>query len=335
MPAMTNVNTPRIMSLKVSEVTLLNPLIRVFHLRSQDSRYLPGFSPGAHIKVQVHLPDGRVDWRHYSLIQLDTAHQVEDGVPEYLIAVRREDGGRGGSLWLHDKVKSGDVLQVEEPRNDFPMHASEGKVVLLAGGIGVTPLLSMATYCRAIGQPVRMHYAGRSRETMAFIPDIQSLLQNDLHLHIDQEAGTTLDVVKVFDECGNDDHLYVCGPAVLLDAVLAQANARNWSVSRLHFELFAPKQTASSNKLFEVVLSSSGRRLTIKPEQSILDVLIDSGCDPMFDCKRGECGVCAVGVISGEIDHRDYVLTQREKDAGNVIHTCVSRCTSSTLVLDL
>lgn len=332
---MTATQLNKTLALEVVDVKLLNPLIRAYHLRSPVAELLPGYEAGAHIKLEVELADGAKDWRHYSLVNLDATHRTDGTVPEYLVAVRREDIGRGGSKWLHENVKIGTILNAEVPRNDFPMHESTGKVVLLAGGIGVTPLISMAANCRAKGHPVLMIYAGRSRSGMAFIEQIRSMLGDDLHLHVDDERGGPVDIKAVLDQCNVHDSLHVCGPTVLLDAVLAEAKKRGWEQSRVHFELFAPPQQSSSNKEFEIVLSSSSRRLTVRPHESILDVLIAAGYDPMFDCKRGECGVCAVGVISGEIDHRDYVLTQGERDAGNVIHTCVSRCAGSTLVLDL
>ena len=135
--------------------------------------------------------------------------------------------------------------------------------------------------------------------------------------------------------CDPADQLYVCGPKPMLDAVLAQTQARGWNSDRVHFELFTAPVVEEGDHAFEVELAMSGQRFTVPADQSILDCLIEHGCDPMFDCKRGECGVCAVPVIDGEIDHRDYVLTAREKAAGNVIQICISRAKGQRLVLDL
>lgn len=322
------------LQLKVQQAQMLNPLIRQLRLSAPDGGTLPGFSAGAHIKVRVQLPDGRSDERHYSLIALDARDSVSP--TEYCIAVRREDAGRGGSRWMHEAVQAGDVLQVASPRNDFALQAPEnGCTVLVAGGIGVTPLMSMAAQCREEGRPVRMHYAGRSRALMAYLPDLSALLGEDLLVHVDEEAGTPLDVAALMARCGDSDRLHVCGPQVMLDAILAEAGRRGWAPDRVRFELFAAPQVQEGDAAFEVVLASSGQRLTVGPAQTLLEVLEEAGCDPMFDCRRGECGVCAVPVISGEIDHRDHVLTPREKEAGNVIQTCVSRCKGTTLVLDL
>lgn len=321
--------------LRVEEARLLNPLIRLLRLRSADGAALPAYSAGAHIKVHVSLPDGQQDGRQYSLINLGLAKDANQAPTDYLIAVRLERDGRGGSRWMHEKLQVGDTVAVEAPRNDFALHAAQGTTVLVAGGIGVTPLISMAAQCKAEGRAVRMHYAGRRRDLMAFLPELQALLQENLVLHVDEEAGSPLDIAGLLDRCTSSDRLHVCGPKVMLDAVLAQAHSRGWAPERVRFELFAAPEVQAGDQAFEIVVSSSGRSLTVAPHQSILDVLIEAGLDPVFDCKRGECGVCAVGVISGDIDHRDYVLTQREKEAANVIQTCVSRCRGPRLVLDL
>jgi ferredoxin-NADP reductase len=321
--------------LQAKETRLLNPLIRLLRLGALDGSVLPGYEAGAHIKVQVMLPDGHLDWRQYSLINFDTYSGSTSAPTEYLIAVRREDAGRGGSRWMHEQVRVGTTITVEPPRNDFALSPLDGCTVLVAGGIGVTPLISMATQCRAEGAPVQLHYAGRSRALMAFLPELQALLGSDLQVHVDDERGAPLNIAALFDACSPGDRLYVCGPKVMLDAVLTQAHARGWPPERVHFELFSAPAPVLGDHAFELVLEQSGQTLTVPADKSILDVLIEAGCDPMFDCKRGECGVCAIAVLSGEPDHRDYVLSDSEKRAGNVIQTCISRCKGQRLVLDL
>ena len=326
------------LNLRVTEVSALNPLIRMFRLRADDGRVLPGYAAGAHLRVMVDLPGGASDWRHYSLINLDPARSATAAPTEYVIAVRIDSEGRGGSRYMHERVKAGTRLVVEAPKNDFALHdRGDDSVgtVLLAGGIGVTPLVSMAAQRRAEGAPVRMHYAGRSRALMAFLPELQTLLGDALRVHADDEAGAPLNVASVLDACGPQERLYVCGPKVLLDAVLAQTQARGWPHERVHFELFTAAAAESGDRAFEVVLSQSGQHFTVPADQTILDCLIEHGCDPMYDCKRGECGVCGTPVLEGEIDHRDYVLSERERAAGNVIQICISRAKGERLVLDL
>jgi len=327
-----------LLNLRVADVQALNPLIRLFRLRADDGRALPGYTAGAHLRVMVDLPGGASDWRHYSLINLAAKLSATDAPTDYLIAVRIEPDGRGGSRYMHERVKTGSRLMVEAPKNDFPLHDSRDSAdgtVLLAGGIGVTPLVSMAAQRRAEGAALRMHYAGRSRALMAFLPELQVLLGDALIVHADAEAGAPLNVAAVLDSCGPHDRLYVCGPKVMLDAVLAQTLARGWPHGRVHFELFTTASAESGDQAFEVVLSQSGQSFTVPADQTILDCLIEHGCDPMYDCKRGECGVCGTPVIAGEIDHRDHVLTARERAAGNVIQICISRAKGPRLVLDL
>lgn len=319
----------------VAETEALNPLIRRFTLRRADGAALPGFTAGAHVRVRVTLPGGSTDWRHYSLVNL-TADALATQAPQsYVIAVRREDEGRGGSRFMHQALAAGATLAIEPPKNDFPLAEHEGTAVLVAGGIGVTPLASMAAHCKAAGRPVRMVYAGRTRELLAFLPELQALLGDALTVHADAEAGGPLNVKALLDGCAPSDRLYVCGPKVLLDAVLADANARGWPRERVHFELFTEPVVEEGDRPFEVVLEQSGQSYTVPAGQTLLDCLIEHGCDPLFDCKRGECGVCAVPVLDGEIDHRDYVLTERERAAGNVIQICISRAKGPRLVLDL
>ena len=323
------------LQLRVVEARALNPLLRMLRLQADDGGALPGYAAGAHIRVQVTLPDGTQDWRHYSLINFATERNATHVPREYRIAVRKEADGRGGSRFMHERVKEGELLTIETPKNDFPLHTGPGGTVLLAGGIGVTPLASMATRRRAEGLPVRMHYAGRSRDLMAFLPELQALLGDDLRVHADAERGGPFDIGALLDDCPAGDRLYVCGPKVMLDAVLAQTQARGWEHDRVHFELFTTPVVEEGDHAFEVELAQSGQRFTVPANQSILDCLIEHGCDPMFDCKRGECGVCATPVLEGDIDHRDYVLSAREKAEGNVMQICISRIKGQRLVLDI
>jgi ferredoxin-NADP reductase len=326
---------PAILELRVADARELNPLIRLIRLHADDGAVLPGYSAGAHLRVSVTLPDGSTDWRHYSLINLSARPDAFAAPTEYTIAVRREDEGRGGSRFMHRQVQAGQVLTIEAPKNEFPLREGPGCAVLVAGGIGVTPLVSMATQRIAQGAPVRMHYAGRSRELMAYLPELQQLLGDALRVHVDAEAGAPLDVENLLDACSVDDQLYVCGPKPMLDTLLARTRARGWTRERVHFEVFTAPTVDAGDHAFEVVLAQTGRSLTVPADQSVLDCLIAAGCDPMFDCKRGECGVCATPVIEGEIDHRDYVLSEREKREGTVMQICVSRCKGRRLVLDL
>lgn len=322
------------LNLIVDHVGMLNPLVRHVRLRASDGRSLPGFTAGAHIMVQV-VANGVTDWRNYSLINFTADRAATDAPKAYDIAVRIEPDGRGGSRFMHETVQAGDHVTVQEPKNDFPLQRQPARAVLVAGGIGITPLASMAAQCRAEGASVRLHYAGRSRKLMAFLPELQALLGDDLVLHTDDEAGCPLDIDALLDACAPSDHLYVCGPRPLLDRVLERTQSRGWTRERVHFELFSTEVVQTGDQAFEVVLAQSGQTLTVPADKSILDVLIDADLDPIYDCKRGECGVCTVAVIEGEVDHRDYFLSDKEKAGGKMMQVCVSRCRGSRLVLDL
>ncbi|HEU0204408.1 MAG TPA: PDR/VanB family oxidoreductase [Burkholderiaceae bacterium] len=327
--------TPQTLSLQVADARALNPLIRQLRLVAPDSAPLPGFTAGAHLRVQVTLPDGATDWRHYSLINFAADPHAIGAPREYVIAVRREDDGRGGSRFMHERVQVGDTLTIEVPKNEFPLRALDSRAVLIAGGIGITPITSMAAQRKAEGRPVRLHYAGRSRSVMAFVPELQQLLGDDLALHADDEAGAPLDIDAVLDGCAADDQLYICGPKVMLDTVLAKTQARGWTHERVHFELFTTPVVAAGDQPIDVVLAQSGKTVTVPANQTILDCLIEHGCDPLFDCKRGECGVCSTAVIEGDIDHRDYFLSDAEKKSNKVMQICVSRARGARLVLDI
>jgi vanillate O-demethylase ferredoxin subunit len=324
---------PERIKVQVAEVQALTPLVRRLVLQAADGKPLPGFTAGAHVRVEVALAQGRTDWRHYSLVR----HAgVDAALPPatYELAVRREEEGRGGSAFMH-ALQPGDHLSIEPPKNDFPLSPQARRVLLVAGGIGVTPLLSMATELRAAGRDVRMVYAGRSRGQLAYLPQLEALLGDALAVHADDEAGRPLDVAALLAGCAGDEQVYVCGPKPLLDAVLALAASLGWPKDRVRFELFGAAPAAGGDAAFEVVLSQSGASYQVPAGQSILDCLIEQGCDPLYDCQRGECGVCAVPVLEGEVDHRDYVLSESEKAAGKVIHICVSRARGPRLVLDL
>lgn len=326
---------PTSLKLRVVEARQLNLLIRLFRLQAESPAVLPGFTAGAHIRVNVSLPDGARDWRHYSLINLLADPAATRAPTEYVIAVRLDTEGRGGSRHMHQQVAVGDLLQAEPPKNDFPLQADAAGAVLIAGGIGVTPLISMAAQRRAESLPVRMHYAGRSRDVMAFLPELQALLGEDLRVHADAEGGGPLDIPAILDACPAGDRIYVCGPKPMLDAVLAQTQARGWSHDRVHFELFTTPVVEAGDHAFEVELAQTGKCFTVPADQSILDCLIEHGCDPMFDCKRGECGVCVTPVLAGEVDHRDYVLSASEKAEGKLMQICISRTKGQKLVLDI
>lgn len=318
----------------VREVRQESPLIRSIRMVLASGEPLPAFGPGAHVKVQV---PGLDEPRCYSLVQTDPHAGAFAAPAEYRLGVRLDDAGGGGSRYMH-ALKVGDTLEAVGPKNDFVLHeapADEPASILIAGGIGITPLASMSAALTAAGRAFAFHYCGRSREQLAFRHELAALAGDALHEHPDDDASCAFDLNAILDAASPHQHLYVCGPKGLIDAVIAAAHARHWPDAHVHFELFSAPAPLAGDQPFEVELRDSGMVLTVPADRTIVDVMEDAGCDPMVDCKRGECGVCQADVIEGIPDHRDYYLSDTEKASGKVIQICISRAKSARLVLAL
>ncbi|MEX3928505.1 2Fe-2S iron-sulfur cluster-binding protein [Paraburkholderia sp. BR10936] len=317
--------------LVVDEVIPLTGTITEFRLRDPAGRALPGYTAGAHLRVRV-APGGTADWRHYSLINGTVGATLAPEV--YRIAVRREDNGLGGSRWMHTMLKPGSRLLTSQPRNAFVLDLDAEDAVLIAGGIGVTPIVSMAAALAGAGRRYRVHYSARDTRQLAFAQELRGIAGAHLSLYADEGVLPVLDIAALLQGLRPGQPLYVCGPAGMIDAVLAQAYARGWAREDIHFERFAAPPAAASDTGFEVELRQSGRTLTVAAGESILDAMLEAGLDPLYDCKRGECGLCRTTVLEGALDHRDYCLSESERQAGNVMQICVSRAGCGRLVLD-
>lgn len=326
--------TESTLELVVEEARPLTDTITEFCLRHPAGNTLPAFEAGAHLRVQVVAPGGAVAWRHYSLVNADAGPAATAAPAAYRIAVRRDDGGQGGSLWMHAQVKAGSRLITSAPVNAFPLDVTADDAVLIAGGIGVTPIVSMAAALTAAGRCYSLHYGARHPDQLAFADQLRALAGPGLTLYADQGPLPRLDLAALFASLTPAQPVYVCGPAGMIDAVLALASQRGWARHAIHFERFAAPPAAASDSSFEVELRQSGRVLTVQAGQSILDAMLAAGLDPLYDCRRGECGVCQATVIAGEIDHRDYCLSESERRQGNVMQICVSRASCGRLVLD-
>jgi vanillate O-demethylase ferredoxin subunit len=314
------------LELVVAAVTPLTPAIKSFVLRRAQGGALPPFAPGAHLGVQVVQPNGRVGQRAYSLA---APHAGGDG---YEIAVLCEPQGSGGSVWMHGLVE-GSVLATHPPRNDFVLHKGSARPLLVAGGIGITPLLCMARSLAAEGRPFDFYYATRSEEATAYLHEVRSLGGTVVHDGGDPSRGLDLRAVLSHPQPGR--HLHVCGPRGMVQAVVDTARSLGWPDDHVHFELFAGALEQAGDAPFEVRTLRSGKTLTVPPGRSLLDVLIAAGLDPLYDCRQGDCGVCAVDVVEGVPDHRDHNLSVREKAEGRTMCICVSRAKTAHLVLDI
>jgi vanillate O-demethylase ferredoxin subunit len=280
----------------------------------------------------VRLPTG--DDRSYSLINLRDDPLATTRPDAYRLGVRLEDPSQGGSRFMH-ALKPGDQVETLPPANNFPLNPGPQPVVLIAGGIGITPIVSMAAALVTEQRPYRLYYAGRSRDQLAFIDDIEALCGDRLALHTDDTAGHVFDVRGLMASLKADEPVYCCGPRPMIDAAIAAAKDLGWEAGRLRFELFTAAAPLAGDRPFEVILKSSGESFLIPADKSILDVLIDAGKDPLHDCKRGDCGICQVEVLEGVPDHRDYILSDAEKAEGTKMQICVSRSKTPRLVIDL
>ena len=289
---------------------------------------LPRFHAGAHIDLD--LGGGIV--RPYSLCNNPAETH------RYVVAVLREEASRGGSAAVHDVISPGHVLRISEPRNHFELARTNGRSLLFAGGIGVTPLLAMAEQLQAEGAEFTLHCCARSPDRMAFRQRLQASCYADrVHVHFDD--GTVeqrLEPSRALAGSRPDDQLYVCGPGGFIDWILGQAREAGWNEARLHREYFTPPIVVDAHtEAFDVQLAKSGKRLHVPAGRSIADVLMADGIDVPMSCEQGVCGTCLTQVLEGVPDHRDYFLTDAEHESNTQMTVCISRSKSSLLVLDL
>ncbi|NLP60123.1 oxidoreductase [Paraburkholderia sacchari] len=322
------------LKLRVASVDASTSLIKSFTLEAEDGALLPGFEPGAHIQVEVPAADnGVAQWRSYSLINTDPQQDTRTGVRAYRLGIRREDEGRGGSRFMHT-LQTGTKLTVRSPINHFPL-AAPPSVILIAGGIGITPMAAMAAELSAQNRDYTLHFSGRTRNALPFVDELQAFAGERLVVHADDESDTRLSIDALLDGAQLNQPIYVCGPAGMIDAVLAAARHRGWHECDLHYELFSEAAPQEGDTAFEIELKSSGKVLSVPADKSVLDTLLDNGVDVMYDCRAGYCGLCSTRVCSGEVHHRDTYLSDADKNAGKVMQVCVSRCNGKRLVLDL
>ena len=286
---------------------------------------LPTFQPGAHI--DVHLPNGLV--RQYSLTN------GPGELDRYRIGVKLEPDGGGGSLALHDSVRVGDVLAVSEPRNNFPLRRDAVRTILVAGGIGITPLLAMAQALRHQGLDFELHVFARSDDHISFAGLVDGLGEAvTRHTGLSPaETGAALEALLA--DPGPHEHVYVCGPGPMLDAARRMAAAAGRADDTVHFEYFANPTEIDDSTTFTVDLARSALSLEVPAGATVMDVLRANGVEVASSCETGACGTCRVAVLDGEPVHNDVYLNDTEKQQGDQMMVCVSRARSDRLVLDI
>lgn len=313
--------------LSVRRIHKVAPRVNEIELVAADGSPLPAFTAGAHLELTL----GNGLERSYSLLN-DPSE-----TSRYVIAVLREADSKGGSAWLHEHLREGDELAASAPINHFPLNEAGTHHILIAGGIGVTPLIAMAHRLKALGADYQFHYCARSRADAAYVGELETLAGPRLRLHCSGgDRERRLDVAALLRERPPAAHVYVCGPIDLVRAV--REATLEWPKGSVHFELFHGDEAAtaprSSDQAFDVILQRSGRTITIPADRKILDVLKAEGYKIKTLCTDGVCGTCKVKLLAGIADHRDEVLTDEERES--FIQVCVSRAMpGQTLVLDL
>lgn len=308
----------------VARVVNTTPEVAVIDLVPAPSTHFPPFTAGAH--VDLHLPNGLV--RSYSLVNAPS----EAGV--YRLGVLHNRNGRGGSAFIHSHLRPGTRVRISPPRNHFPLLPTTDKVVLIAGGIGITPLLSMARHLTQQGTPCELHYYTRTAEGAAFLSDLAELACPVNHYPGDRPHARP-PLADLLIGHSPATHFYCCGPSSMLAAFVQACSAQG--VDTGHIERFGADLplNAPAGPGHEIVLARSGQRLFHSGSGSLLDTLIGAGLKPSYSCREGVCGACETQVLAGELEHRDCVLSDAERQQGSSMMICVSACKGGTLVLDL
>ena len=314
---------PQMLSLRVMRNDKIADGIHILEFRDAGGQPLPEFSAGAHIAIQA--PNGLL--RKYSLCN-DPAER-----DRYLVAIKREANGRGGSCNLIDNTKAGDELMVAPPVNDFGLPPRAQDFLFIAGGIGITPIMAMIREVLRQGKRFRLFYCSRSPETTAFLDKLSAPeFKDQVTIHYDQgDPARSLDLKPVLAERKNREHLYCCGPRPLMEAVRAMTD--HWSSTAVHFEAFSEAETHKpTDKPFKLRLARSGEVLDVPTTKTIIEVLRDRGLEVPSSCETGTCGTCRTKLVAGEADHRDLVLAEHER--ADTIMICVSRAKSDEITID-
>jgi tetrachlorobenzoquinone reductase len=313
------------LTLRVHSITLEADDIYSFDFRGHDDSMLPPFSAGAHLNISI---PGDLK-RSFSLVN------SQDERHRYVIAVARSADSRGGSAFMCERLRVGHFVEVVGPVNTFSLVEDAPHSVLVAGGIGVTPILSMVERLEALGQRWRLHYAARTRKGAAFVDRIQALGRDHsdrVHVTFDAEPGhSMLDLGAIVAAQDAGTHFYCCGPAGMLLAFESAVDGIDSEF--VHTESFSARVPAAQGG-FEVVLAKSKKTIFVPEGKSILEALNEHGLRISYSCKQGVCGTCEMGVIAGIPDHRDAVLSKRERESNRKIIICCSGSLSERLILD-
>lgn len=335
MATFTPLRTDNRLAVRVLSVDKVADGVLALELRPLNEATLPTFTAGAHIEIE--LPIQRLNMepvvRQYSLCN-DPAENHR-----YVIAVGRDTQSRGGSQWIHEHLQPGDRLSIRTPRNHFQLNETAPHSILIAGGIGVTPLLAMARRLSALKRPWTFFYCARSPERAAFLDELHKLPGTVVTFFDGVPGGARIDLAEVVANAPPEAHLYCCGPSSLIEAF--ERASCHLPQQRVHIEWFKPRASTSASTLpssdgeFELTLAKTGLRLKVPADKSILEVLIDAGISVRHSCCDGVCGTCETRVLEGQPDHRDCVLFGDDARCTDRLMVCVSRSAGPRLTLDL
>ncbi|CAD6879018.1 Flavodoxin reductases (ferredoxin-NADPH reductases) family 1 [Methylomonas albis] len=312
------------LELAITGIRQLTKRVRAFELSSTNGAELPGFEAGAHLTVPVRLSNGELTTRHYSICSDPANKRV------YEIAVLREASGQGGSVAVHELFALGLRLNCSLPKNNFVLHTDSRPAILIAGGIGITPIKAMTHSLQAQAREFQIHYAVRSETEAAYLDPLKQAFGDRLTVYA-ADQHHRLNPEELLSASPADAVFYLCGPNRLIEAVTAAAQLQNKDLRLERFSVL----TAATDQPVIVELKRSKRLIQVEAGQSILAAVCAAGVDALHDCRVGNCGSCAVKVLDGVPDHRDSVLSQAEKDRARLMCICVSRARSERLVLDL
>jgi vanillate O-demethylase ferredoxin subunit len=308
---------------RVKAMTWQAPQVTSYELRPLEQAELPAFTAGAHVDLRL----GNGLSRSYSLTNPQTERH------RYVIGVQKDRASRGGSKWLHENLRVGDIVSIDGPRNNFALNEAAGQSILIAGGIGITPILCMLRRLESLGRDWRLVYCARKRADAAFVDDLAAFGRR-VRFNFDEEpGGRLLDIAGVVCDASPGAHLYCCGPAPMLAAF--EAATAHLPRELVHVEYFGGKEAPALAGGLKVVLSRSGREFVVPQGKTILETLLDAGLDVAHSCTQGVCGACETKVLEGVPDHRDLVLTEAEHASGATMMICCSGAKTERLVLDL
>jgi ferredoxin-NADP reductase/predicted pyridoxine 5'-phosphate oxidase superfamily flavin-nucleotide-binding protein len=314
------------LALTITGIRQLTPQVRAYELRSATDQALPVVTAGSHLEVPITLSDGSQSHRHYSICSNPARRDI------YEIAVLNKEDGTGGSLAIHQHYQLGTVIHCESPANYFETHVDEKQpVILIAGGIGITPIKAIAQALLEKGHPIHLHYAGRSLKDMAFADRLQRALCDHITLY-PADKKQRLSVQQLMQQASKNTIFYACGPEKLLQEITRVGASLFIPSNTIRLERFSPTHEANDQAI-TVTLAGTAQVIKVAAQKSILDALLSAGIDANYSCKTGQCKQCVVEVVDGEADHRDSVLSEAEQQTQ--FCPCVSRAKTNQLTIKL